>query len=265
MTVSLVGLPLEGPTFVIVDVTCTARLHEALLCKSERRGSLGWVPMYTISEDSEVIAEGDCGSLIVTESYAVWMGWLAPELTDAAQAIFNREAAAIKAAKEERRLDKLPCTKKGAYEALSLTYQIYNEYGEGGVEGFTGWVNEMLPRILGECSDQPPVETHVSAVEAGRTLPGPREARLYEAHQALIKAFGHLGRCRCGSLATHLCLDAAGMGVCTCEAHAKPGGMDGSEGPFPLEGNRYLKEAFTLLSEALGIPAAMNSDTAGPA
>ena len=203
-------------------------------------------------------------SLIVTESYAVWMGWLAPELTDAAQAIFNREAAAIKAAKEERLLDKLPCTKKGAYEALSLTYQIYNEWldGEGGVEGFTEWVKEMLPRILDECSDRLPVEAHASMTEPNRALPDPREAYIYGAHQALIKVFGHLARCRCGNLATHLCLDAVGMGLSTCEAHSKPGGMDGSEGPFPLENIRHLEEVFALLSEALGVPALMSLYTA---
>ncbi len=116
--------------------------------------------------------------------------------------------------------------------------------------------------MTGVPSPDPAAARHLMA-ELGRALPEPREARLYEAHQQLLKAFDLLARCRCGSLATHLCLDAAGMGLNTCEAHAKPGGMVGGEGPFPLESVRHLKETLALLSEALGAPALAGPSATG--
>lgn len=76
---------------------------------------------------------------------------------------------------------------------------------------------------------------------------GSLEEKLVSARQALLLAYDALPDCRCGALATHLSLDAAGMGVETCDTHSHPGGMVGGEGPFPRAYVKHLKEALACL------------------
>jgi hypothetical protein len=74
------------------------------------------------------------------------------------------------------------------------------------------------------------------------------EEKIEQARIALTCAIDELPRCRCGTIATTTCLDAAGMGVYKCDSHSFVGGMCGDEDPVPLRHVKFLQEALTILT-----------------
>ena len=160
-----------------------------------RRGHDGpWklIQAWAISEDSEVLRWSDEGTLVLLESAARECGWVDEGQTEAA-----REARKLADAVSERRVDKLPCTRGGAETALSLTFQVWQEWQDpspdphrpgsitaGSLDDktrpevehlFLSWVRGLMADILAQCMPNAPTgsgglaETTAGAMQVDAT------------------------------------------------------------------------------------------------
>ena len=194
---NMFGQPLNGPTYAVPNVVCRKEYAGAdgpsLFCM--RRGHDGpWklIPAWAISEDSEVLRWSDEGTLVLLESAARECGWVDEGQTEAA-----REARKLADAVSERRVDKLPCTRGGAETALSLTFQVWQEWQDpspdphrpgsitaGSLDDktrpevehlFLSWVRGLMADILAECMPNAPTgsgglaETTAGAMQVDAT------------------------------------------------------------------------------------------------
>ena len=58
------------------NATCTKATAKALLIESDELDTEEWVPLSQVSDDSEVMDEGDEGLLVVTAWIASQKGWI---------------------------------------------------------------------------------------------------------------------------------------------------------------------------------------------